>query len=360
MKFSFNKQTILAVLASTSVINTTAMSEDKYNQSVELIDKIMYGKDLSGTKIVINAKKAFPDVPTHPHSDKVESTGLGDMFQFFGPQERHLKNYGADDVVVSVPKFLHNFYKECSPLKLADGSESKNGYHHIELATMYELLGSGPKTYKPENPYLMPSVNRLEKWLQIMAETSNGDLPVLFFHDGNRKHSADRFLEKEDVDSLVKNIEGVQFYNAQFYEKDQKPFEYDHVLQPCLLDENFNKDGAFLDDAAVIAATLLLGGVIITQDTGTHWLSTGIGEGLKGHNDQYITKKIWTFIKVQPDQRHLIKWGNTEHKSVWSPRITRLYRQKKEKEGWTEKIEEMRSDLKLLADDNKNSVLNTL
>jgi hypothetical protein len=309
-----------------------------------LEDDIKNGNSLKGKKLVVEITEPLIKVPT---------MGAGDQFQLIGPYVEHLKEKGADEVVVNVSKFLIPIFEDTTDMTIQNGIKGTidtSNHESIQLAKLYEVLGSKVPNFKRKEPIFQCPSDLILKWRKLIngklvnEKTGQIKIPVVFFTSGAKNHGLDRFPTTKEWNKFTKNMPQFEFFNAQFKEDD-----IDNSIRPSTLDQYFDKK-SFEDTLGLILAATILGGYVVGPDTGTAHLTGACLEG-KAKNRSFL------LLAKDPDQR----WGKNYTKTIeiekngtelqkcdWYPESTLIFKQGQEHTGWSNVIKSVKNHMRRL------------
>ncbi len=230
--------------------------------------------------------------------------GLGDTMQFCR-FSRRLVDLGAK-VTLEVPAPLVELMRQSNVATeiVARGAAEPAADFHCPLMSLPAAWGLGEADLRMTTPYLVASRERVHKWGEIIARDS-GVLNVGICWRGSTRYLGDasRSFGPERFSSLAlrKNI---VLYSLQ--QSDPAEQAMLAKLGIASFDEDFDRDGAFLDSIAVLEHLDL----VITSDTAIAHLAAAAG------------KVTWVVLARVPDWRWML---DGEH-SLWYPTV-RLFRQ---------------------------------
>jgi tetratricopeptide (TPR) repeat protein len=173
---------------------------------------------------------------------------------------------------------------------------------HAPLMSLPHLLGR-PDPTAAEGPYLSAMPERVARWRPML----DAGFRVGLCWQGNRIYRADarRSIPLRHFAPLAA-LNGVNLVSLQVGDGQEQIAEQPWGPQLITFPEEFDRDGAFLDSAAAIAALDL----VVTSDTAVAHLSGAMGA------------ETWLLLPHVPDWR----WGTAGETTPWYPTM-RLYRQ---------------------------------
>jgi tetratricopeptide (TPR) repeat protein len=229
--------------------------------------------------------------------------GMGDTLQFI----RYLEPLSAEASVYFAPqKLLMPLLneQEWKSVNLVDFSAVPADIEYaLPLMSIPYIFPKIAKIPSYKDRYIYPNKQRQTTIRPILE---NDRLNIGLCWQGSRnKIDKGRSIPLKQLVPITQ-IEGVRAYSLQRKDGTEQLDPPPNGIQLRVFDENLDKDGAFVDTAAIIENLDL----VITTDTAMAHLAGGMG------------KEVWVMLQYVPDWR----WGIDGDTTPWYPQA-RLYRQ---------------------------------
>lgn len=297
---------------------------------------------LHGKKIVLTVERA----PNHD----VPSTGAGDCLFYPRILREKLTSLGASDVAVDLGgsyKWLGSFFAKCTdtPVLSAMNPDQQQSYTPLEVRDVLDAIPD-LATFVSRSRFLPQTENctwanqevdkvitgLLESQISSLEETGIKQVPVLLARqsagynlEGRSQEDAALFgylnrrsISREELAAMLENApQHVDVYNIQL--EDQQTDAIPGTKKPVLLyDAYAERNGAFVNDAILMAAVIKMGGQIASICSAPLNLAIGIPD----ETDTRLS------IKALLGKHHNSRWQKPflqDNGSVsWSPNVELL------------------------------------
>ena len=248
--------------------------------------------------------------------------GLGDCIQFarFLPL---VKNRGGR-VLLRCRRSMMGLLSTCAGIDELIEASAPLPEHDVlvPMLSLPRIFATTPENVPNEVPYLRAEPARVEAWGKRLAEDKGYKIGIVW--RGNPVYSSDRrrSVRLENFQSIGQ-LGHIQFYSLQKEDVSEEIDSIRHRFQVRNFGGELDKDGAFLDTAAVMKKLDL----VISVDSSSAHLAGALGV------------PVWLALAYSADWRWMLDRENTP----WYPTM-RLFRQSS-MNGWDEVFERMAGEL---------------
>ncbi len=251
--------------------------------------------------------------------------GLGDCIQF----ARYLplvKNCGGR-VLLSCRRSMLGLLSTCAGIDELIDANAPLPKHDmlVPMLSLPRIFGTTPENVPNTVPYLKADQARVKAWGARLAEDTGYKIGIVW--RGNPGYSSDRrrSIRLENFQPIGQ-LSQVQFYSLQKEDVSEEIVSNRNRFQVKNFGSELDKDGAFLDTAAIMKNLDL----VVSVDSSSAHLAGALGV------------PVWLALAYSADWR----WMQNREDTPWYPTM-RLFRQSS-MNGWDEVFERMAGELQTL------------